>query len=66
MVQSIFSSSKQQHADNAPEHTSFSDQHAHERTNRRKMHLLFKQRSTGLENYNCIGLKLAKTLAPGV
>ncbi len=29
-----------------------------------KMHLLFKQRSTGWENENCVGLKLAKTLAP--
>ncbi len=28
------------------------------------MHLLFKQRSAGQENENCVGLKLAKTFAP--
>ncbi len=28
-----------------------------------QMHLLFKQRGAGWENENCIGLKLAKTLA---
>ncbi len=27
------------------------------------MHFLFKQRGTGFENENCVGLKLAKTLA---
>ncbi len=29
-----------------------------------QMHLLFKQRGAGRENENCVGLKLAKTLAP--
>ncbi len=48
MAQSIFNSN------NVPQHTWFSDQHTHERTN------AFKG------NENCVGLKLANTLAPGV
>ncbi len=36
IVQSIFSSSKQQLTNNVPEHTCFFDQHAHWRTNGRK------------------------------
>ncbi len=41
---------------NAPEHTSFSDQHAHGRANA----FAIKQCDAGRENDNCVGLKLAK------
>ncbi len=60
IAQSIFSSSKLQHANNAPEHTSFSDQHADERKWAQNIHFLFIQRGAGWENENCVGLKQQK------
>ncbi len=66
MAQSIFSSSKWQHANNAPEHTSFFRPARPWTDKWAQMHLLFKQRGAGRENENCVGLKLAKTLVPRI
>ncbi len=58
MAQSIFSSLKLQRAKNVPEHTSFlARPWVHKWA---QMHLVFKQRTAGRENENCIMLKLEK------